>query len=125
MKTPNVLIPVALAMSVCASLAVQAQDSSSKQALPAAASSPAAITSATTPLELARAAYMAQGGEKFKNLKSMVLIGSVNLSPPNSTNSIPGQFVIVTAGARVRIEVSAPPVISFKQIYDGQNSYSS
>lgn len=86
---------------------------------------PAAITATTAPTDLARAALAAQGGDKFKNLKSMVLIGSVNLYPPNSTQSIPGQFVIVTAGDRVRIDIDARPAISFKQIYDGQQSYSS
>ena len=34
---------------------------------------PPAITANSTPLELARAALIAQGGDKFKNLKSMEL----------------------------------------------------
>lgn len=89
------------------------------------AAAPIAITAATTPLDLARAAFMAQGGEKFRNLKSFVLIGTVNLYPPNSTNSLPGTFVIATSGTRSHIEVNASPIIVFKQIFDGQNSYSS
>jgi hypothetical protein len=76
-------------------------------------------------MDLARAAVAAHGGEKFKSLKSMVLRGSVGLYAPNSTQSIPGGFVIVTAGERLRLEVSAPPAISFKQVFDGQQSYSS
>ena len=84
-----------------------------------------ATTTATSPLELARAALAAQGGEKFKTLKSMVLRGSVDLYPPNSTQSIPGGFVLVTAGDKLRIEIDARPAISFKQIYDGQQTYSS
>lgn len=96
-------------------------------AAPSAGSSsaPVAISATTAPLDLARAAIAAQGGDKFMNLKSMVLIGSVNLFPPNSTQSVPGQFVIVTAGDRARIEINAPPIITFKQIFDGQNSYNS
>jgi hypothetical protein len=125
MKTRNIFSLVALGIALSSSPVVSGQDGVSKPALPAAGSPVVAITSATTPVELARAALLAQGGEKFKNLKSMVLIGTVNLYPPNSTNSIPGQFVIAIAGARVRIEVNAPPIISFKQIFDGQNSYSS
>jgi hypothetical protein len=85
----------------------------------------AAITATTPPIDLARAALAAQGGEKFKTLKSMVLKGSVDLYAPNSTQSIPGSFVMVTAGEKVRIEISAPPAINFKQIFDGQQSYSS
>jgi hypothetical protein len=84
-----------------------------------------AITANSTPLELARAALAAQGGDKFKNLKSMTLMGSVDLYPPNSAQSIPGKFAMVTAGDRVRIDVDARPIFAFKQIYDGQQSYSS
>ena len=86
---------------------------------------PLAITANTTPIELARAALMAQGGDKFKNLKSMMLIGSADLYPPNSAQSIPGKFVILTAGDKVRIEIDARPIFNFKQVYDGQQSYSS
>jgi hypothetical protein len=86
---------------------------------------PVAITASTSPEELARAAFAAQGGEKFRQVQSMILRGSVDLFAPNSTQSIPGGFVIVTAGDKVRIEVDARPAVSFKQIYDGQQSYSS
>jgi hypothetical protein len=84
-----------------------------------------AITANSTPLELARAALAAQGGDKFKNLKSMMLIGSADLYAPNSTQSIPGKFAIVTAGDKVRIDIDARPVFNFKQIYDGRQSFSS
>jgi hypothetical protein len=77
------------------------------------------------PLDLARAALAAQGGEKYKGLKSMVLRGSVDLYAPNSTQSIPGGFIIVLAGDKVRMEIDARPAVSFKTIYDGQHSYSS
>jgi hypothetical protein len=83
------------------------------------------ITAATPPEELARVAFMAQGGEKFRKVQNMVLRGSVDLFAPNSTQSIPGGFVIVTSGDKVRIEIDARPAVSFKQIYDGQNTYSS
>ncbi|MEK6333764.1 MAG: hypothetical protein AABM67_02385 [Acidobacteriota bacterium] len=83
------------------------------------------ITASSTPIELARAALTAQGGDKFKNMKSMTLIGSVDLYPPNSAQSIPGKFFMVTQGERVRIDIDARPVFAFKQIYDGQQSYSS
>lgn len=83
------------------------------------------ISATTTPLELARAAYTAQGGEKLKTVKNMVLRGSVDLFAPNSTQSIPGGFVIVTAGDKLRLEVDARPAITFKQIFDGQQAYSS
>ena len=100
----------------------------SKGAATAASSTiaaPPAITANTTPIELARAALMAQGGDKFKNLKSMMLSGSADLYAPNSTASIPGKFVIVTTGEKVRIDIDARPIFNLKQIFDGQRSYSS
>ncbi|HEY6119487.1 MAG TPA: hypothetical protein VIV66_05975 [Pyrinomonadaceae bacterium] len=92
---------------------------------PTVATSTVSITASTSPEELARIALTAQGGEKFRHLQNMILRGSVDLFAPNSTQSIPGGFVIVTAGDKIRIEIDARPAVSFKQIYDGQQSYSS
>ena len=86
---------------------------------------PPPITAESTPVELARAALAAQGGDKFKNLKSMMLYGSANLYAPNSSQSLPGKFVIVTVGDKVRIDIDASPMFKFKQVYDGQQSFSS
>jgi hypothetical protein len=101
-----------------------AQGTVTTPAPPAAATS-IAITANSTPLELARAALAAQGGDKFKNLKSMMLVGTVDLYPPNTAQSVPGKFIMVIAGERVHIEIDARPIVTFKQIYDGQRSYSS
>ena len=84
-----------------------------------------AITATTSPLDLAKAAFAAQGGDKFKSVRNAILRGSVDLYGPNSTQSVPGGFVIVTAGDKFRMEVDARPLFSFKQIFDGQQSYSS
>ncbi len=86
---------------------------------------PPPITVSSTPVELARAALAAQGGDKFKNLKSMMMVGSANLYAPNSSQSVPGKFVMVTAGDKVRIDIDATPIFKFKQVFDGQQSYSS
>jgi hypothetical protein len=83
------------------------------------------ITAETSPKDLARAAFMAQGGEKFRAVQNMMLRGSVQLYPPNSVQSIPGSFSLVTAGDKLRMEIDARPAIVFKQIYDGEQSYSS
>lgn len=82
------------------------------------------ITASTPPIELARAAFAAQGGTKFRDMKSLVLIGSVDLYAPNSAQSLPGKFVIVNSGDRVRIEIQSP-AFNFRQIYDGEQSFSS
>ena len=98
-----------------------------QETAPANGTTPAAIviTPETSPLELARAAFAAQGGEKFRAVQNMILRGSVQLYPPNSVQSIPGSFSLVTAGAKLRMEIDARPAIVFKQIYDGQTTYSS
>ena len=117
-----------LALALCISSSVLAQAETNAKAVAGGvkdATPAVAITPTTAPVDLARAALMAQGGEKFKAVKNMILRGSVDLYAPNSTQSIPGGFVIVTAGDKMRSEVDARPAISFKQIYDGQQSYSS
>jgi hypothetical protein len=94
----------------------------------AAADAPAAainITAETSPKDLARAAFLAQGGEKFRAVQNMMLRGSVQLYPPNSVQSIPGGFALVTAGDKMRMDIDARPAITFKQIYNGDQTYSS
>jgi hypothetical protein len=113
---------------LCAAALAQGPDAAkSNGASPATNSIAAApaITANSPPLELARAALAAQGGDKFKNLKSMMLTGSADLYPPNSAQSVPGKFVMVTAGDKVRIDIDASPIFKFKQVFDGQQSYSS
>ena len=105
---------------------VLAQDAAKPAAGNGAATTPAiAITSETTPKDLARAAFVAQGGEKFRAVQNTMLRGSVQLYPPNSVQSIPGSFSLVTAGDKLRLEIDARPAIVFKQIYDGEHAYSS
>ena len=123
-----------LTLSVCLAgfgVVVSAQEHPAAQTTPppatTAATAPPAvvITPESTPVELAKAAFTAQGGEKFRSVQNMMLRGSVSLYPPNSPQSIPGAFSIVTANDKLRMEIDARPIIVFKQIYDGQQSYSS
>jgi hypothetical protein len=115
-----------IAVALVAAASVQSQTETNSKAVNTIAAPPAvAITSASSPVDLARAAVVAQGGDKFKSLKSIVLRGSVDLYGPNSTQSIPGGFVLANAGDKMRMEVDARPLFTFKQIFDGQQSYSS
>src|ERR1041385_6267242 len=129
------LLLKSLAISVCVAglaPALLAQEHAPAKSAPTPAAPPSAttapavnITAKSTPMELARAAFTAQGGEKFRQVQNMMLRGSVSLYPPNSPQSIPGAFSIVTANDKLRMEIDARPIIVFKQIYDGQQSYSS
>ena len=105
---------------------VQAQKSpkANTSTSPVTSGSSITITPNSTPLELARAALAAQGGEKFKHLENMMLSGTVNIYPASSPQSISGKFLWITAGERLRIELNAQPLV-IKQIFDGQRSYSS
>jgi len=115
-----------LILSAGVALAQSAPPASNNSSAPANPIPPApAISATSTPLELARAALAAQGGDKFKNLKNMGLVGNVNLYAPNSAQAVPGKFSLVTAGPRMRLDVDASPIFKFKQIYDGQQSFSS
>lgn len=123
-----------LALALCVSASAYAQgdanakatDTNAKAVADVKDATPAVpITATTAPVDLARAALAAQGGEAYKSLKNIVLRGSVDLYGPNSTQSIPGGFVIASAGDKLRLEVDARPLFSFKQIYNGQQSYSS
>lgn len=118
---------VLLLLVTASSALAQTPDAAKSTGAAAAKSSmpaPLAITDKSTPVELARAALTALGGENFKKLKSSMVIGTANLYAPNQTQSIPGTFAIVTVGEKIRIDINAQPVFIFKQIYDGQRSVS-
>ena len=90
----------------------------------AAASQPVAITAATSPEDLAHAALAALGGPNYLNLKSLVLTGTADLYAPTSTQSVPSKFVIVESAGRYRIEIQSP-LFTFRQIANGEESYTS
>jgi len=77
-----------------------------------------------TLIDLAKAALAAHGGDKFIRLQTLVIRGGADVSPPNTTQSIPATFAIVISGGRYLFEIQSI-LFNFKQIYDGQKSYSS
>jgi hypothetical protein len=85
---------------------------------------PPAITDKSTPMELAKAALASMGGDNFKKLKSSYVTGSANLYAPNQAQSIPANFAMAMAGEKVRVDISSAQMPGFKQIYDGQRSFS-
>ncbi len=84
----------------------------------------AVATSKTlTPLELAKATLAAHGGDKFKNMKTLVVRGTADVSG-SPTTTFSGTFATVYSGDKYRLEISNP-FQPFKQIYDGQQTSSS
>ena len=128
--------PAALALALCLFVAAASAQETSTDKLKPASAAPAAnatpatqgktsvITAAMSPVELARAAFKAQGGEKFRNLKNMVLLGSVDLYAPSSTQSLTGKFGMIVAGEKLRQDIQSP-LFSFQIIFDGEQSFSS
>lgn len=90
------------------------------------ASTPAkvVITAQSTPLELAKAAQAAHGGDKFKSLKSILIRGTADISAPGSTQTMSTTFFVVTAGDMSRFELNNP-MAPITQIFDGTNLYNS
>jgi hypothetical protein len=75
------------------------------------------------PLELAKVALAAHGGDKFKNMKTLVVRGTADVSGSPST-TFPATFAMIYSGDKYRLEISNP-ITPFKQIYDGQQTVSS
>lgn len=82
---------------------------------------PAVSAAASTPLDVAKTALAAHGGDKLKNLKSLVMKGSVDMNVFNQT--MPGAFSTAFNGEKYFFEISS--VQSMKQVFDGNQTYSS
>ena len=81
--------------------------------------------SVSSPMELAKATLAAHGGDNFKNAKTIIMRGTVEVSAPNSAQTMPAAFAMIFAGEKYRFDISAPPMLNFQQISDGQQTYSS
>jgi lipoprotein-anchoring transpeptidase ErfK/SrfK len=130
------LFALALSLAGCAAANARPQQPAAKpadnsaphrSASDAGGKSPAksaALSPAASPAELARAAYRSLGGDRFRDLRNMVLSGSLDLYSPASTQGITGRFGVVTAGEKIRQEMQSP-FFSATIIYDGVQNYSS
>jgi hypothetical protein len=76
----------------------------------------------TITLDLAKSALEAHGGDKFKQMKTLSIIGSVDVTVSSFTQ--PASFVTVFSGDKYRLEIDTPQ-IKFKQIFDGSQTFTS
>jgi hypothetical protein len=74
-------------------------------------------------VELVKNAVKAHGGDAFKNMKTLFVSGSADFSVEGSTMSFQMSFVTAFSGEKYRIEFSGGPQ-PFKQVYDGEQTYS-
>lgn len=84
---------------------------------------PSVSTVEKTPLELAKSALAAHGGDKFKNMKTLVVRGSADVAG-SPTTTFPATFAMILSGEKYRLEISNP-FQPFKQVYDGSQTRSS
>jgi len=82
-----------------------------------------AETKTAQPIDLAKAAFAAHGGDKFKAMKTLIVKGSADVSA-SPTQSFPSSFVMVFSSDKYRFELTNP-FQPFKQIYDGEQTVSS
>ena len=75
------------------------------------------------PLELAKKAIAAHGGDKFKSFKTLIVRGSADIST-SPTQTMPSTFAMILSGEKYRLEITNP-LRPFSQTYDGQQTVSS
>jgi hypothetical protein len=112
MKKLVVLISILL---LAAASAISQKADGTPPKTPSAADMDAAVA-------LAKAAVAAHGGDKFRQMKSIAMKGSVDLNVMNQ--ALPGAFSIAMQGDKYYFEINSV-VQSIKQVCDGQQTYSS
>ncbi|HLM02581.1 MAG TPA: hypothetical protein VK400_16125, partial [Pyrinomonadaceae bacterium] len=80
--------------------------------------------SSNASLEMAKTTLAAHGGDKLIQVKNIVVRGTADLSAGASAQTIPAAFAITLSGVKYRMDIQSQ-FFNFKQIYDGQNNYSS
>lgn len=73
--------------------------------------------------ELARKVIEAHGGDKFRDMSSLFVSGTVDITASNLPQAIPATFVTVFAGERYRFELNNP-FQPLKQVFDGERTTS-
>jgi len=111
-----------LALTLVFAASVSAQTDKNKKPAEKGKSAVANVKVAS-PLDLAKAALFAHGGDKFKGMKTLVVSGTADVSG-SPTMTFPAPFVMTYSGDKYRLEMTTPFFL-FKQIYDGQQTFSS
>jgi len=73
-------------------------------------------------MDMAKATVAAHGGDKLKQMKTLVMKGSVDLNINGQT--VPAAFSTVFSGEKYYFEITSP-FQQLKQVFDGRSTYSS
>ncbi|MFL6466465.1 MAG: hypothetical protein ACJ72Z_00755 [Pyrinomonadaceae bacterium] len=74
--------------------------------------------------QLARLAVDAHGGEKLRKMRTLSVIGTVDVTASSIPQPIPATFVTIFAGDKYRVEINNP-FQPLKQAFDGANTVTS
>jgi len=114
----------ALLLICAANVSAQTKDKKDNKPNAKTGTSPTVTIKAdATPLELAKIALQAHGGEKFRNMKTLIIRGTADVSG-SPTQTIPATFIFVSSGEKYRIDIPNP-FQPLKQVYDGEQTVSS
>jgi len=75
----------------------------------------------SAPVDMAKAALAAHGGDKLRGIKTLVLRGSVGVTTSAFPQAIAGSFAMVFAGEKYRLDLNNP-VQPISQVFDGVNT---
>lgn len=81
-------------------------------------------TSVLAPADLAKLAIEAHGGEKLRKLKTLSVIGAVDVTASSMPQPIPATFVTIFAGDKYRVEINNP-FQPLKQAFNGAETITS
>jgi hypothetical protein len=113
-----------LCLAASTALVADAQQDKPKSPETNAATKTVSLKPDASPLELAKAAIAAHGGDKFKAAKTIIQRGSVEATAPGSAQAVPAAYAVVTKGDKFRFEITSQ-FFNFLQIFDGEQLYTS
>ncbi len=90
---------------------------------PAQTKAPTAAVTEKSPTDLANAALLAHGGDKLKQMKTLVMRGTVDITTSAFNQAIPSTFYTVIAGDKYNYELNNP-FQPLKQVFDGRQTFS-
>jgi hypothetical protein len=68
---------------------------------------------------LAEKAFEAHGGKKYKDMKTLIVRGDVDVTASVINQAIPATFITIYSGDKYRLEIDNP-FQPFKQVFDGE-----
>ena len=74
--------------------------------------------------ELAKMSLAAHGGQSFKDMKSLIVRGKVDVTVSSFNQTIPATFTTIFSGEKYLLEINNP-FQPFKQVFDGVETHTS